>query len=151
MSPFLILWIAIPAVDETVDTIFVLPDLVSLLMYHEAPKLRLDHLWFLYYLLIYYSLFAVTNIIFNDYLGWLHLSKLTFSKLLLLWLPLLILLAPHYKPTGGIFAEIPTQFGDIHAGSLLFLSIFFIMGMQLMNSQKFLSTLQLRKDLSYQY
>ena len=143
--PFLILWIAIPAVDETADTIFVLPDLVSLLMHHEAPKLRLDHLWFLYYLLIYYSLFAITNMCFGSYVGWLHLSKLTFSKLLLLWLPLLILLAPHYKPTGGIFAEIPTQFGDIHAGSLLFLSIFFIMGMQLMNSQEFLSTLQLRK------
>lgn len=143
--PFLILWIAIPAVDETTDTIFVLPDLVSLLMHHEAPKLRLDHLWFLYYLLIYYSLFAITNMCFGSYVGWLHLSNLNFSKLLLLWLPMLILLAPHYKPTGGIFAEIPTQFGDVHAGSLLFLSIFFIMGMQLMNSQKFLSTLQLRK------
>ena len=59
--PFLILWIAIPAVDETADTIFVLPDLVSLLMFHETPKLRLDHLWFLYYLIIYYSLFAITN------------------------------------------------------------------------------------------
>lgn len=143
--PFFILWIAIPAVDETADTIFALPDLVSFLVFNETPKLRLDHLWFLYYLLIYYSVFAIANMCFCRHMGWLHLSRLNFSKLLFLWLPLLILLAPRYKPTGGIFAEIPTQFGEIHAGSLLFLSIFFIMGMQLMNGDKFLSILQRRK------
>jgi hypothetical protein len=32
-----------------------------------------------------------------------------------LWLPILILLSPLNKPTGGIFGDIPTTFGEVKA------------------------------------
>jgi hypothetical protein len=54
-APILILWAIIPAIDEGSNDIFKLPELISWLLYDVPFTLRLDHLWFLYYLLIFYG------------------------------------------------------------------------------------------------
>ena len=43
---------------------------------------------------------------------------------------------------GRIFAEIPTTFGEVKIGSMLFMFAFFIIGMQVFNSQELLNRLQ---------
>jgi hypothetical protein len=68
--------------------------------------------------------------------------KLSLGRILLLWLPILILLSPLNKPTGGIFGEIPTTFGEVKLGSMLFLASFFIIGIQINKSSQFLEYLQ---------
>ena len=57
-GPLILLWVAIPAVDESATQMFQWPDLVSWIMSGEQFNLRLDHLWFLYYLLIFYGYFV---------------------------------------------------------------------------------------------
>ena len=54
--PILLLWTVIPAIDEGTSDIFKLPELISWVLYDVPFTLRLDHLWFLYYLLIFYGL-----------------------------------------------------------------------------------------------
>ena len=68
--------------------------------------------------------------------------KLSLSRVLILWLPILILLSPLNKPTGGIFGDIPTIFGEVKLGSMLFMASFFIIGMQIYKSPQFLESLQ---------
>tara|TARA_B100001057_G_scaffold179243_1_gene180007 strand:- start:307 stop:960 length:654 start_codon:yes stop_codon:yes gene_type:complete len=60
----------------------------------------------------------------------------------MLWLPILILLSPLNKPTGGIFGNDPVIFGEINLGSILFMASFFIIGMQMKKSAQFLERLQ---------
>jgi glucan biosynthesis protein C len=68
--------------------------------------------------------------------------ELSFSRILVLWLPILILLSPMNKPTGGIFGDIPTTFGEVKLGSILFVASFFLIGMQIQKSSRFLEQLQ---------
>ena len=107
--------------------------------------LRLDHLWFLYYLLLFYGiLLSVKTVapfiytVTTDY-------KLSLTRVLILWLPILILLSPLNKPTGGIFGEIPTAFGEINLGSMLFMASFFTIGLQIQKSARFLEKLQQKR------
>ena len=53
--PILILWSVIPIIDEEATELFKMPELISWLFYDGSFTLRLDHLWFLYYLLIFYG------------------------------------------------------------------------------------------------
>jgi surface polysaccharide O-acyltransferase-like enzyme len=55
-GPLILLWVAIPAVDESAAQMFKSPDFISWIMTGGQFNLRLDHLWFLYYLLIFYAL-----------------------------------------------------------------------------------------------
>jgi hypothetical protein len=71
--------------------------------------------------------------------------KLSFTRVLILWLPILILLSPLNKPTGGIFGEIPITFGEINIGSMLFLAAFFMIGLQIQKSEQFLQKLQRKR------
>ncbi len=143
--PILILWAVIPEIDEGTNDIFKLPELISWLL-HDIPfTLRLDHLWFLYYLLIFYGVLLllkrITPMVFNfiaDY-------ELSFFRILVLWLPILILLSPMNKPTGGIFGDIPTTFGEVKLGSMLFMASFFLIGIQIQKSVRFLEQLQQKR------
>ena len=54
--PLLLLWFVIPAIDEGATELFKTPDLISWLFYDVPFTLRLDHLWFLYYLLLFYGI-----------------------------------------------------------------------------------------------
>ena len=71
--------------------------------------------------------------------------KLSLSRVLILWLPILILLSPLNKPTGGIFGDIPTTFGEVKLGSMLFMASFFMIGLQIHKSSQFLESLQRRQ------
>ena len=71
--------------------------------------------------------------------------KLSLSRVLILWLPILILLSPLNKPTGGIFGDIPTTFGEVKLGSMLFMASFFMIGLQIHKSSQFLERLQRRQ------
>ena len=143
--PFLLLWSLIPAIDEGSTEIFKIPELVSWIFYDVPFTLRLDHLWFLYYLLLFYGiLLSVKTVapfiytVTTDY-------KLSLTRVLILWLPILILLSPLNKPTGGIFGEIPTAFGEINLGSMLFMASFFTIGLQIQKSARFLEKLQQKR------
>ena len=143
--PILLLWAVIPAVDETTSDIFKLPELISWVLYDLPFTLRLDHLWFLYYLLIFYGVLLLLKSITPRIFTFISDFKLSSARVLLLWLPILILLSPLNKPTGGIFGEIPTTFGEVELGSMLFMASFFLMGLQIQKSALFLEQLQQKR------
>ena len=143
--PILLLWAVIPAVDETTSDIFKLPELISWVLYDLPFTLRLDHLWFLYYLWIFYGVLLLLKSITPRIFTFISDFKLSSARVLLLWLPILILLSPLNKPTGGIFGEIPTTFGEVELGSMLFMASFFLMGLQIQKSARFLEQLQQKR------
>ena len=143
--PILLLWAVIPAVDETTSDIFKLPELISWVLYDLPFTLRLDHLWFLYYLLIFYGVLLLLKSITPRIFTFISDFKLSSARVLLLLLPILILLSPLNKPTGGIFGEIPTTFGEVELGSMLFMASFFLMGLQIQKSARFLEQLQQKR------
>ena len=57
--PLLLLWSFIPAIDEEASRLFKIPELISYIFYDIPFTFRLDHLWFLYYLLIFYSYYSL--------------------------------------------------------------------------------------------
>ena len=143
--PLLLLWSVIPAIDEEAARLFKAPELIAWLFYDVPFTFRLDHLWFLYYLLIFYSVLLLIKtavpFIYSFILGF----ELSLSRVLLLWMPILILLSPLNKPTGGIIGNDPVIFGEINFGSMLFMASFFMIGMQSYNSSQFLENLQRTK------
>ena len=143
--PILLLWAVIPAIDEGASDIFKLPELISWVLYDVPFTLRLDHLWFLYYLLIFYGVLLLLKSITPRIFTFISDFKLSSARVLLLWLPILILLSPLNKPTGGIFGEIPTTFGEVELGSMLFMASFFLMGLQIQKSARFLEQLQQKR------
>ena len=140
--PLLLLWSVIPAIDEEASRLFKAPELISWLFYDVPFTFRLDHLWFLYYLLIFYSILLLIKtavpFIYSFILGF----ELSLSRVLMVWLPILILLSPLNKPTGGILGNDPVIFGEINLGSMLFMASFFMIGMQACKSSQFLKNLQ---------
>jgi hypothetical protein len=140
--PLLLLWSVIPAIDEEASRLFKAPELISWLFYDVPFTFRLDHLWFLYYLLIFYSILLLIKtavpFIYSFILGF----ELSLSRVLMVWLPILILLSPLNKPTGGIIGKDPITFGEINLGSMLFMASFFMIGMQAYKSSQFLENLQ---------
>ena len=140
--PLLLLWSVIPAIDEEASRLFKAPELVAWLFYDVPFTFRLDHLWFLYYLLIFYSILLLIKtavpVIYSFILGF----ELSLTRVLLLWMPILILLSPLNKPTGGIIGNDPVTFGEVNLGSMLFMASFFMIGMQAYKSSKFLENLQ---------
>ena len=140
--PLLLLWSVIPAIDEGTSELFKIPELISYIFYDIPFTLRLDHLWFLYYLLFFYGVLLLLKttapLIFSLVIDF----ELSLSRVLYLWMPILILLSPLNKPIGGIFGEIPITFGEINLGSMLFMASFFIIGMQAHKSSQFLENLQ---------
>ena len=143
--PLLLLWSVIPAIDEEASRLFKAPELVAWLFYDVPFTFRLDHLWFLYYLLIFYSVLLLIKtavpVIYSFILGF----ELSLTRVLLLWMPILILLSPLNKPTGGIIGNDPITFGEVNLGSMLFMASFFMIGMQAYKSSKFLENLQRTK------
>jgi hypothetical protein len=140
--PLLLLWSVIPAIDEEASRLFKIPELISYIFYDIPFTFRLDHLWFLYYLLIFYSVLLLIKtavpVIYSFILGF----ELSLSRVLMVWLPILILLSPLNKPTGGILGNDPVIFGEINLGSMLFMASFFMIGMQAYKSSQFLENLQ---------
>ena len=143
--PILLLWAVIPAIDEGTSDIFKLPELISWVLYDVPFILRLDHLWFLYYLLIFYGVLLLLKSITPRIFTYISDFRLSSARVLILWLPILILLSPLNKPTGGIFGEIPTTFGEVELGSMLFMASFFLMGLQIQKSARFLEQLQQKR------
>jgi len=143
--PLLLLWSVIPAIDEGATELFKTPDLISWLFYDVPFTLRLDHLWFLYYLLLFYGILLLLKTSVPLIYSLIVDYKLSLSRVLLLWLPILILLSPLNKPTGGIFGEIPTTFGEVKLGSMLFMASFFMMGLQIQKRAQFLEQLQQKR------
>ena len=143
--PLLLLWSVIPAIDEEAARLFKAPELIAWLFYDVPFTLRLDHLWFLYYLLLFYSIVLVIKITVPLIYSLIIDFELSLSRAIVLWVPILILLSPLNKPTGGIFGEIPITFGEIHLGSMLFMASFFMIGMQAYRSSQFLENLQRTK------
>ena len=143
--PILLLWAVIPAIDEGTSDIFKLPELISWVLYDVPFTLRLDHLWFLYYLLIFYGVLLLLKSITPRIFTYISDFRLSSARVLILWLPILILLSPLNKPTGGIFGEIPTTFGEVELGSMLFMASFFLMGLQIQKSARFLEQLQQKR------
>ena len=143
--PILILWAVIPEIDEGTNDIFKLPELISWLL-HDIPfTLRLDHLWFLYYLLIFYGVLLLLKRITPMVFKFITAYELSFFRIFVFWLPILILLSPLNKPTGGIFGDIPTTFGEVKLGSMLFMASFFLIGIQIQKSVRFLEQLQQKR------
>ena len=140
--PILLLWSVIPAIDEEATELFKIPELISWLFYDVPFTLRLDHLWFLYYLLIFYGILLLIKSVIPKVFTFSADYKLSLSRILILWLPILILLSPLNKPTGGIFGEIPTTFGEVKLGSMLFMASFFMIGVQIHKSSNFLEYIQ---------
>ena len=60
--PLLLLWSVIPAIDEGTSELFKIPELISYIFYDIPFTLRLDHLWFLYYLLLFYGVLLLIKI-----------------------------------------------------------------------------------------
>ena len=140
--PILLLWSVIPAIDEAATELFKIPELISWLFYDVPFTLRLDHLWFLYYLLIFYGVLLLLKSITPKIFSFIADYKVSLTRVLILWLPILILLSPLNKPTGGIFGDIPTTFGEVNIGSMLFMASFFIIGIQIHKNSQFLETLK---------
>ena len=140
--PLLLLWSVIPAIDEGTSELFKTPELISYIFYDIPFTLRLDHLWFLYYLLLFYGVLLLIKITAPLIFSLVIDFELSLSRVLCLWMPILILLSPLNKPIGGIFGEIPITFGEINLGSMLFMASFFIIGMQAHKSSQFLENLQ---------
>lgn len=140
--PLLLLWSVIPAIDEEASRLFKTPELIAWLFYDVPFTFRLDHLWFLYYLLIFYTVLLLIKtavpVIYSVILDF----ELSLSRVLMVWLPILILLSPLNKPTGGIFGNDPITFGEVNLGSMLFMASFFMIGMQAYKSSHFLENLQ---------
>ena len=141
-GPLILLWVAIPAVDESAAQMFKSPDFISWIMTGGQFTLRLDHLWFLYYLLIFYALVLALKALTPRIFELMVNLKLNFLTLSFFWLPIITLFAPWAKPIGGVFSEVPTTFGELKVGSMLFMLAFFIIGMQLFNNQTILQRLQ---------
>ena len=141
-APILLLWSVIPAIDEEATELFKIPELISWLFYDVPFTLRLDHLWFLYYLLLFYGILLLLESITPKIFSFIADYQLSLTRIILLWLPILILLSPFNKPTGGILGEIPTTFGEVKLGSMLFMASFFIIGIQIHKSSQFLENLQ---------
>ena len=141
-APLIILWLAIPAVDESASQIFKWPEFISWLTINQPFTLRLDHLWFLYYLLIFYAIILSLRVINPRTFELITNFKLNFLTISFIWLPLITLSAPWARPVGGIFSEIPTTFGELKIGSMIFMAAFFLIGMQLFNNQLLLQRLQ---------
>ena len=140
--PLLLLWSVIPAIDEGTSELFKIPELISYIFYDIPFTLRLDHLWFLYYLLLFYGVLLLIKTTAPLIFSFVIDFELSLSRVLCLWMPILILLSPLNKPIGGIFGEIPITFGEINLGSMLFMASFFIIGMQAHKSSQFLENLQ---------
>ena len=140
--PLLLLWSVIPAIDEGTSELFKMPELISYIFYDIPFTLRLDHLWFLYYLLFFYGVLLLIKTTAPPIFSLVIDFELSLSRVLCLWMPILILLSPLNKPIGGIFGEIPITFGEINLGSMLFMASFFIIGMQAYKSSQFLENLQ---------
>ncbi len=143
--PILLLWAVIPVIDEETSDIFKLPELISWVLYNIPFTLRLDHLWFLYYLLIFYSALLLLKRITPVVVKFITDYELSLARIIILWLPIVILLSPSNKPTGGIFGDIPTTFGEVKLGSMLFMASFFLIGLQIQNSARFLEQLQQKR------
>ena len=143
--PILILWAIIPEIDEGTRDIFKLPELISWVLYDVPFTLRLDHLWFLYYLLIFYGVLLLLKQITPGVVRFITDYELNFFRILVLWLPTLILLSPLNKPTGGIFGDIPTTIGEVNLGSIIFMASFFLMGLQIQKSAHLLKQLQQKR------
>ena len=143
--PILILWAVIPEIDEGTNDIFKLPELISWLLHDMPFTLRLDHLWFLYYLLIFYGVLLLLKRITPMVFKFITDYELSFFRIFVFWLPILILLSPLNKPTGGIFGDIPTTFGEVKLGSMLFMASFFLIGIQIQKSVRFLEQLQQKR------
>ena len=143
--PLLLLWSLIPAIDEDAARLFKAPELIAWLFYDVPFTFRLDHLWFLYYLLIFYSVLLLIKTAVPFIYSFIFGFELSLSRVLLLWMPILILLSPLNKPTGGIIANDTITFGEINLGSMLFMASFFMIGMQAYKSSKFLENLQRTK------
>ena len=141
-TPLVLLWLAIPAVDESASQMLKIPEGISWFKTGQEFTLRLDHLWFLYYLLIFYTLMLSIRSMSPQFFEKLTNVKLNFITIVIVWLPLISLTTPWARPIGGIFAEIPTTFGEVKIGSMLFMFAFFIIGMQVFNSQELLNRLQ---------
>ena len=141
-GPLILLWVAIPAVDESAAQMFKWPDLISWIMTGGQFTLRLDHLWFLYYLLLFYALVLAFKSLTPRIFELMVNFKLNFWTFSFFWLPIITLFAPWARPIGGVFSEIPTTFGELKVGSMLFMLAFFIIGMQLFNNQVILQRLQ---------
>ena len=141
-TPILLLWSVIPAIDEAATELFKIPELISWLFYDVPFTLRLDHLWFLYYLLLFYGVLLLLESINPKIFSFIADYKLSLTRVLILWLPILILLSPVNKPTGGIFGDIPATFGEVHIGSMLFMASFFIIGIQIHKNPHFLESLK---------
>ena len=141
-APILLLWSVIPAIDEAATELFKIPELISWLFYDVPFTLRLDHLWFLYYLLLFYGVILLLKSNTPKIFTFIADCKLSLTRVLILWLPILILLSPLNKPIGGIFGDIPTTFGEVNIGSMLFMASFFIIGIQIHKSLQFLETLK---------
>lgn len=144
-GPLILLWVAIPAVDESATQMFKSPDFISWIMTGGQFTLRLDHLWFLYYLLIFYALVLAVKALTPRIFELMVNLKLNFLTLSFFWLPIITLFAPWAKPIGGVFSEVPTTFGELKVGSMLFMLAFFIIGMQLFNHQTILQRLQVKR------
>ena len=140
--PLLLLWSVIPAIDEEASRLFKAPELISWLFYDVPFTFRLDHLWFLYYLLIFYSVLLLVKTAVPSIYSFILGFELSLSRVLVFWLPILILLSPLNKPTGGILGNDPVIFGEINLGSMLFMASFFMIGMQAYKSSQFLENLQ---------
>jgi glucan biosynthesis protein C len=141
-TPLVLLWLAIPAVDESASQMLKIPEGISWFTTGQEFTLRLDHLWFLYYLLIFYTLMLSIRSMSPQFFEKITNVKLNFITIVIVWLPLITLTTPWSRPIGGIFAEIPTTFGEVKIGSMLFMFAFFIIGMQVFNSQELLNRLQ---------
>ena len=125
-APLIILWLAIPAVDESASQIFKWPEFISWLTINQPFTLRLDHLWFLYYLLIFYAIILSLRAINPRTFELITNFKLNFLTISFIWLPLITLSAPWARPLGGIFSEIPTTFGELKIGvNDIYGSVFF--------------------------
>ena len=98
--------------------------------------------WFLYYLLLFYGVLLLLESINPKIFSFIADYKLSLTRILILWLPILILLSPVNKPTGGIFGDIPATFGEVHIGSMLFMASFFIIGIQIHKNPHFLESLK---------
>ena len=144
-GPILLLWAVFPVIDERSRHIFKLPELISWVLYDVPFKLRLDHLWFLYYLLIFYGALLLFKRITPMVVTFITDYKLSLAHILILWLPILILLSPLNKPSGGIFGDVPTAFGEVKLGSMLFMASFFLIGLQSQKSPRFLEQLKKKR------
>ena len=111
-TPLILLWLAIPAVDESASQMLKIPEGISWFKTGQEFTLRLDHLWFLYYLLIFYTLMLSIRSKSPQFFEKLTNVKLNFITIVIIWLPLITLTTPWARPIGGILADIPTTFGE---------------------------------------